>query len=87
MRIKFNEKENRPTLEFGKTYDITLFACSFWWEFTFTRKNRLFIRELAVDEIINGVPKHKVLRTFPMSKRELKRLLKDEIFFQWVCEL
>ena len=87
MRINFNEKVNRPKLEFGKSYSITLFACSFWWEFTFTRKNRLLIREVTVKEIINGFPQQKTIRMFKMSKRELKRLLKDEDFFQWVCEV
>lgn len=87
MRIKFNEKANRPKLEYGKTYDIDLFACSFWWEFTFTRKNHLFIRELVVEKMVDGVPQHKVIRTFKMSKHELKRLLKDEDFFRWVFEV
>ena len=68
MRIKFNEKANRPKLEYGKTYDIDLFACSFWWEFTFTRKNQLFIRELAVEKMVDGVPQHKVIRTFKTGK-------------------
>lgn len=87
MRVKFYENDNLPKLEFGKLYDISFYACSFWWHIKFTRKNSIIVEELVTRGKIDNIPHVDIKRTFKMSKRELKQLLKDKEFVQWVCEV
>lgn len=87
MRVKFNENDDVPKLEFGKLYDISFYACSFWWHIKFTRKNTIIIEEMVIRKMINNVPHVDIRRKFKMSKRELKQFLREKDFIQWVCEV
>lgn len=66
--------------EFGKTYQITFYAASGWCEVVFTRKNKLFVKNMGY--------KNKFYGGFWISKREFKKLYsKEDKFIQWITEI
>lgn len=90
MRVKIKENKNRPEFKFGKTYDLHLYGCSFWLSILYTRKKYVYVEHLSIKEIVNKIPKVKVISRTKMSKRELKQLIngsKNYHFIQSICKV
>lgn len=78
MRVKIKTPDvESGKLEFGKKYGIDIWGASFWFEFTFTRKK---------NQYVSCVGPSGSKETVKMSKRELKRFIKDENVTRFVFE-
>jgi hypothetical protein len=65
--------------EFGKTYEIVFYGASGWCEVLFSRKNKLFVKDMGYGNKFYGGSW--------ISKREFKKLYsKEDDYIQWIME-
>lgn len=90
MRVKINravdvDADQLVALEIGKRYSATIFGCSSWSEFIFTRKNTIQLLDMRAD-IQEGVVSHYVGSILKISKSELKRAIRDGAY-EYIVEI
>ncbi|MFJ7954217.1 hypothetical protein ACIQZG_22195 [Lysinibacillus sp. NPDC096418] len=78
MRIKINENPNVPKLEYGKSYELKLATCEWYYRFKFTRKKNIYYKEINRGCHVSG--------DIQITKKTLKQLINSSEFTECVVE-
>lgn len=78
MRVKINQSTNVPKLEYGKSYELKLASCGWYYRFKYTRKKNLSYKEMNRGCHVTG--------DIQITKKSLKQLINSAEFTESVIE-